>query len=132
MAKTSPTQRAKADMKKLGWTHQVVEHWNAFAKVRQDLFGVIDIVVLTETGILGVQVTSGAHHAERREKALESLKLALWLKSGGRFEIWSYAQRGDRGKRKLWTLRREAITLEDMPEDSIAAAHGYRVEEGVL
>jgi hypothetical protein len=44
---SSPTQRSLAECRKRGYTAQVVEKWNSHAKVRVDLFGVIDIVAIT-------------------------------------------------------------------------------------
>ena len=41
MTTTSPTQRTLKYLRDKGYTAQVVEHWNAFAKRRIDLFGVI-------------------------------------------------------------------------------------------
>ena len=118
MGKVSPTQRALAHCKKQGWTAQVVEKWNPFAHVRKDLFGVIDLVVLDGKGggPLGVQVTAGSAHAARRTKALAEPRLATWLSSPARFQVWSFAKRGDAGKRKLWALRIEEITQDQMED----------------
>lgn len=113
MAKTSPTARSLAELKKLGFYAQVVEKWNPFARVRQDLFGVIDIVVICPNGILGIQATSGPNHSARREKALAEPRLLKWLEAGGSFEVWSWAKQGPRGGKKVWTLRREAINRDD-------------------
>lgn len=111
----SPTKRSLDDLKKLGIAAQVVEKWNSFARRRIDLFGVIDIVAMKPgIGILGVQACAGSSHAARRTKALAEPKLRTWLESGARFEIWSYAKQGDRGKAKRWTLRRQEITLQDL------------------
>lgn len=44
---SSPTQRTLAECRKRGYTAQVVEKWNPHARIRQDLFGVIDIVAIT-------------------------------------------------------------------------------------
>lgn len=111
----SPTQRSLAHIRKIGYCAQVVEHWNPFAHRRIDLFGVIDIVVLDckDHKLLGVQTCSGCDHAKRRSKALDEPRLPLWLLCGGRFEIWSWSKLGARGKRKLWSVRIEAITLEN-------------------
>lgn len=109
---TSPTQRALAECKKRGWTAQVVERWNTWAKKRIDLFGCIDIVAITPTGILGIQVTSGTNHASRRTKILGEPRVRDWTYAGGLFELWSYTKRGERGARKLWALRTE--TFADM------------------
>jgi hypothetical protein len=113
MSNMSPTQRALADLKKVGHTAQVVERWNAHAKVRQDLFGVIDVLALdVKAGvILGVQATSGSNHSARVAKALKESRVADWLSCGGWFQVWSYAKRGARGKRKLWTRRRTDFKL---------------------
>lgn len=112
----SPTRRCLAHAKALGWTVQVVEHWNAFAQRRVDLFGCIDLVVLTNdpgVGPLGVQACAGASHATRRIKALAEPRIRRWLEQPARFEIWSWAKRGARGKAKRWTLRVEKITEVD-------------------
>lgn len=106
----SPTQRTLQALRKLGFVAAVVERWNPHARVRQDLFGCIDIVAIRDgIGILGIQACAGASHAARRDKAAAEPKLRTWLECGGRFEIWSWAKQGARGKRKTWTLRREEI-----------------------
>lgn len=93
----------------MGWTAAVVERWNPHARVRHDLFGVIDLLVLDggPGGPLGVQVTSGSHVAHRMQKAREEPRLTAWLGAPARFEVWGWSKQGPRGKRKLWTLRRE-------------------------
>ncbi len=111
----SPTQRALADLRKLGYTVQVVERWNPYAKIRQDLFGFIDIIAMRPGELLGVQACAGASHAARREKALSEPRLRTWLEAGGKAEIWSYAKQGPRGKVKMWTLRRETLRMATQP-----------------
>jgi len=110
---TSPTQRALAYCRRYDWTAQVVEKWNPHARIRQDLFGCIDLVVLDGEagGVLGVQVTSGSAHAARVTKAMLEPRLRTWLEAPARFEVWSFAKRGAAGKRKLWTLRAQAIEI---------------------
>ena len=110
---TSPTQRTLARARELGWTCQVVERWNPYAKVRVDLFGCIDIVAVhPDCGVLGIQACADGDHARRVAKAQAEPKLRAWLAAGGRFEVWSWGLRGERGKRKTWTLRREEIKGE--------------------
>jgi len=107
----SPTQRALAHCRAQGWVAQIVEKWIPQARKRQDLFGVIDLIVLDGQGggPLGVQVTSGSNHAARRVKAQEEPRLAEWLAAPARFQVWSFAKQGAKGKRKLWTLRVEEL-----------------------
>jgi len=97
-------------MRAHGYIVNVVEKWNAFARIRQDLYGCIDIVGMKEgVGIVGIQTTSGSNHSARVKKSMAEPRLALWLKCGGKFEVWSWAKK-TQGKRKLWTVRKQAIT----------------------
>lgn len=103
---TSPTQRSLAHYKKLGAVAAVVEKWNPYARVRQDLFGIFDLVVLHECRIIGVQVTSRTHHAARRTKMVESDVLRTWTASGGLAIVHSWLK----SKKSLrWELKEEVV-----------------------
>lgn len=111
MSKSSPTSRTLADLRELGFVAEIVEKWNQWSKTRHDLFNLFDILAMKPgVGIIGVQATSGSNHAARIAKLRKSDLLPVWLQSGGRAEVWSYAKRGPRGARKVWTLRREEVT----------------------
>ena len=103
----SPTARSLKYCREQGWPAAVVERWNPHSKRRIDLFGWCDIVALTEQGILGIQACAGASHAARATKAKPLV--APWIESCGIAEVWSWSQRGAKGKRKLWVLRREDL-----------------------
>jgi hypothetical protein len=80
---SSPTQRSLAKLRGEGYRAAVVEHWNPFAKIRQDLFGIIDIVALKANTTLGVQTTSYSNMSARIKKILASeayndIKAAGW------------------------------------------------------
>lgn len=67
----------------MGYTAEVVERWNPFARIRQDLFGMIDILVLAGENTMGVQVTSASNVAARVAKItasehLPALRRANW------------------------------------------------------
>jgi hypothetical protein len=80
---SSPTQRTLAHFRAAGFPLvQVVERWNAFARVRQDLFGIIDVLAIDANGaITAVQVTSGDHVSERVDKITESAALPYLRKA---------------------------------------------------
>ena len=112
---TSPTQRTLKYYRDLHWTCQVVEKWVPIAKKRIDLFGCIDIIAIQQgAGIIGIQATSGTNQSQRRTKAMAEPELRTWLEAGGRFWVVSWSKKGAAGKRKLWTIRQEEITLEDL------------------
>lgn len=103
-AKTSPTQRTLARWRELGYMCEVVERWNPHAKIRQDLFGFIDIVAVGSMGIVGIQATTTDNLAARAQKAIALPAFQQW--SGrGIFVLEGWAKRGARGERKLWTPR---------------------------
>ncbi len=135
---TSPTARTLAELKKLGRIVQVVERWNQYARVRIDLFGVIDLVYIDEglppsfrgngigePAIVGVQTTSGAHHADRRTKILAEPRALAWIRAGGRIELWTWAKHVKRVNGKAWVLRVEVIT-EQMFACTPVAAEGVQ------
>jgi len=71
MAKTSPTQRTLKRMRDSGDYKlvQVVEHWNPLGGVRQDLFGIGDILGISITGETHLlQVTSYGNMNARIKK----------------------------------------------------------------
>ena len=128
----SPTQRTLQYCRDQGWQAGIVERWIQQAKRRVDLFGCIDLIVLpretiggdlergyciTEPGygILGIQACAAASHAARVAKATAEPRLRNWLEAGGRFEVWSWKKYAKPIDRKYWRVRREAVTLADLP-----------------
>lgn len=109
----SPTQRSLAWLRERPGTAQVVEKWNPHAMVRQDLFGVIDILSISPGMILGVQACAGASVSARVKKALAEPRLREWLDAGGLFVVHGWRKVGPRGKRKAWSLRMVWIKVKD-------------------
>lgn len=104
--KTSPTQRSLAHLRERGYTVAVTERWNPFAKLRQDLFGFIDLLCFKADEVLAVQTTSNANVAARVEKIKGIQAAALWLESPHRrIVVHGWSKKGARGKRKCWQLR---------------------------
>jgi hypothetical protein len=68
MSKISPTQRSLKKFRGDGYLCAIVEHWNQFAKIRQDLFCFIDILAIKKNDICGIQCTSKSNLAGRIRK----------------------------------------------------------------
>lgn len=100
----SPTQRSLALLRAEGYTVAIVEHWNAFAKIRQDLFGFVDLVALRPGETLAVQTTSGDNVNKRIAKIVEHDNLPRVLEAGWIVEVHGWAKR--KGK---WDCRRERL-----------------------
>lgn len=107
---TGPCARSLKLLRDEGYTVAVVERWNQFARVRQDLFGFIDILALRGDCLLAVQTTSGSNVAARIHKINETQAASLWLESQSRqIEVHGWRKVGPRGGRKTWQCRREKI-----------------------
>jgi len=113
----TPTRRTLEALRARGLTCGIVEKWNPHARIRQDLFGWIDIVAMGPEGIIGVQST-GQDFAGHRTKLLGP-RLAMvreWIQAGGKAELWGWRKvkkvRG--GKLMVWRPRVEAITLDTL------------------
>lgn len=111
---SSPYARSKQQLEASGYFVGRTEHWNSFVKIRQDLFGIIDMVCVkaNETGVLGVQPTVGDRASDHLKKALANKVLPVWLAAGNRFVIHAWRKVGDRGKRKLWECREVPVTIQ--------------------
>jgi len=59
----SPAHRSLQDLKALGYAANVVERWNPFAKVRQDVFSADLIGLKAGAPVLAIHCSSGANHA---------------------------------------------------------------------
>ena len=98
---TSPTQRTLEHLRAAGYPLvQVVERWNPHAKVRQDLFGIVDVLAVNEAGIVAVQSTSASNVAARITKITDRPALQILRKAGIRVLVHGWAKRKGR-----WTLR---------------------------
>lgn len=116
MASTSPTVRSLKLLRENGYTAQVVERFNPYARIRIDLFGFIDICAIKDGEIVGVQTTSASHLSARYKKILEIPEAVIWLKANGRILLHGWGKKGARGKRKLWQTKEVWMTLDDFKQ----------------
>lgn len=84
----SPTQRSLKYLRKIGWRVAITEHYNAFARVRQDLFGFIDLLAICPTEKpLAVQTTTKSNMYARVTKILELPSTPDVLKGGMAIQV---------------------------------------------
>lgn len=115
----SPTARALEALRKQGFYAWVVESKIPKTFISRDFMGWADIIYLTQTNIVGVQVTSGANHAARRSKILAEPRALAWLQAGGLIEVHSWSKQGARGQVKAWVCRKEEIVAADFERQVI-------------
>jgi len=119
----TPTQRTMEKLRADGYKPWIVEKFNRFAGphgIRQDMYGIIDIVAIRPGEILGVQSCGQAFSEHIRKLTEENyLDCADWLEAGGKLELWGWrklAKIGINGKKtkvKVWSPRIKEFSLDD-------------------
>lgn len=118
----TPVQRTIRELKNNGRKCAIVQRWNPHVGphgVRQDLFGIIDVLALDpQRGVIGVQCCGG-DFAAHWHKMIEGMRQETldWLQTPGTaLEIWSWrkvkVKRG--GKAMVWRPRIKQIILDDL------------------
>jgi hypothetical protein len=100
----------------------VVEHFNPHVGehgIRQDLFGILDVLVLDPSGVIGIQCCAGSAFKKHWEKlTVERAQDSIdWLSTPGtKLQIWGWRKvklaRG--GKAMRWSARVEEVTMGDI------------------
>ena len=123
--KPSAMWLTKERLKNDGATFDVVEQRIPTTFITRDFLGFADIVACTPSqGIVAIQVTSDGHSDKsktgsnvgaRQTKIECEPRAVVWMKSGGRIEVWGWGRKGARGTLKVDTLRRTRafLGLED-------------------
>lgn len=91
----TPTERTLKWLKEMGWPYAKCEHWNPFAHIRQDLFGLFDYLALDDKqGVLGIQISGytgiGKHITKMQTKPV----LEEWKKRGNRALVIGWRKAG--------------------------------------
>ena len=97
----SPTQRTLAEMRKRGYLVAIVERWNPWAKIRQDLFGIVDVLAIGNGETVAIQCTSGSNVSSRIAKIADSAATPEMRKAG--WKILAHGWRKNAAGK--WTLR---------------------------
>lgn len=92
----SPTQRSLKYLRALGYTATVTERWNPFAKIRQDLFGIVDVLAVKRGETLAVQCTTAENVSSRVNKIAEHENTPKLREAGWGLEVhgWGKGRRG--------------------------------------
>lgn len=92
----SPTERTLKYLRDQGYTAVVTERWNSFAKIRQDMFGIIDVLAVKRGETLGVQCTSADNVSSRVNKVAEHESTPKLREAGWRLQVMGWTK----GKRE--------------------------------
>jgi hypothetical protein len=98
----TPTELTLRKLRADGYVCEVTERWNPHARVRNDLFGFIDVVALRGEETLAVQATSAANVSKRVAKIAESPMVGAVREAGWTIRVWGWAKVANR-----WTLKRD-------------------------
>jgi hypothetical protein len=108
----SPTQLTLRHLRESWPKVETVERWNPHAKIRQDLFGFVDVLAVGPEGTLAVQTTSATNVSKRVRKIREDLpdEFAAVQAAGWQVVVHGWAKRKGR-----WVLAREIELTESYP-----------------
>lgn len=122
MSKKTPTQRSLEKLRAEGWLCAIVEKWNPHAGIRQDLFGVADILCLRPNCTLAVQTTSGACVPKHLAKLRAEPRLQNMLAAGWDVEVhgWRKLKVKRGGKATRWECR-VILLMQGLPQAEIIA-----------
>lgn len=82
------------------------EHWNSFARIRQDFAGILDLIAFRKGETLGVQVTSRGNMSSRRKKIAEHENTPRLRDAGWRLMLLGW----DKGADGKWRVKEEDLS----------------------
>lgn len=103
---SSPTSRSLETLRNAGYLVAVVEHWNPYARIRQDLFGIIDLLAIRPGETLAVQTTSKGNMSARAAKIAESEAIGTIRAAGWKIHIHGWAK----GKDGKWAVKVQDVS----------------------
>jgi hypothetical protein len=102
----SPTQLSLKKLREEGYTVAVVEHWNAFARIRQDLFGFIDLLALKDKEVLAVQTTTTSNMSARVKKIADHENVGVVRDAGWTIHVHGWHQ----DDKKKWHCKTKDVS----------------------
>lgn len=85
MAKSTATQRTLELLRNWNWYYWKVEVFNSFSGRRNDLFGIIDYLVITDHSTIGVQSCGTAFSDHVKKLCIDEIEnTTKWLRSDSR------------------------------------------------
>lgn len=93
MSKLTPTQLSLRKLRMEGYAVAMLERWNHFAKLRQDVFG-FDIIGVGHDEIVFVQATSWSNVSARLKKLADMETTPLLRGAGARLVVWGWKKKG--------------------------------------
>lgn len=85
----SPTQLTLRKLREDGYICKTVEHWNPFAKIRQDLWG-FDVIAVKRGEAVFVQCTTAPNIASRINKLADMETTGKLREAGFRLLVWGW------------------------------------------
>lgn len=111
----SPTQRSLKNLRNQGYTVAITVKWNPHARIRQDLFGFVDLLAIRDGETLAIQTTSAGNLSARRSKVVAHENLPIILSAGWQVIIHGW-RKNSKGK---WVLQEEVISKPHLFDTSL-------------
>ena len=101
-------------LRKRGYLAENTEHWNAHAKVSQDLMGFVDVIAVRKEELVLCQTTSWTAMSSRLKKIRQN-EYAKWLIGvpGIRIVIHGWKKTRTEGGAVRWKVKEQEVTTTD-------------------
>lgn len=114
IAKTSPTVLTRNNLKQRGYLPATVEKYNHAIKCKQDLYGFIDVIGVSDKGTIAVQSTSGGGSGKsninaRHKKIAENEHVRTVLAAGWIIETHNWIKVKNRWQVDITIIDQEWI-----------------------
>jgi len=109
------TSKTLQHFRGMGFPVDKVEQWIPRAKKRRDLFGIIDIIVLTPSGVLGIQSTGPSGYSSHLKEMTGNKSSACvdWLLTPGtKLQLWAW-RKVKEGRREIWRPKVKYFSMDD-------------------
>lgn len=92
----SPTQLTLRELRRRGFVAAVTERWNPHARIRQDLFGFVDVLAIGPGGTIAVQATSDSNLASRVRKISDHENIGAARDANWTILVWGWKKQNNR------------------------------------
>jgi hypothetical protein len=106
--------KSVALLRKRGYHSENTEHWNAYAKIAQDLLGFVDVIAVGKGEMLLVQVTAWGSISNRLRKIRESDNARACIKVPGvHIVIHGWKKTVTAGGAVRWKVKEREVIFTD-------------------
>jgi hypothetical protein len=116
---TKSSERSKQYLEAKGYLWGKTESYNTFTHQRKDLFNMCDGIAIKDGKAICIQACAGSGDVASHVKKLQENPIFPQVSAALPVYILTWAKRGPRGKRKVWTVKIFNLFSDSVVESSL-------------